>query len=309
MSVSSAASPKVIVSVPATSANVGPGFDCLGVALNLANRFTFQVGTTPLSIRYRGTDHVSQSRDNLVYRAFCRAFEVAGHPIPPLDLELELNIPLSRGLGSSATAIVGGLLGANTLGELRLSPETLLNLAIALEGHPDNVVPAMKGGCQLSVQGSQGTWTFCELDWHESIAVIVAVPDFKVSTETAREVLPQTVSMADAIFTASHLGLLIRSLQLGHSDWLRVALHDRLHQPARMDLIPGFRAVQTAALHGGAFGVVISGAGPSVLALGSHEARVSIAAAMVNAWTQMDIGAEAHLLTLDRQGARTTIVS
>ncbi len=295
---------KVDVVVPATTANIGPGFDCLGAALTLYNRFSFQRGSTDLSIRYRGMDHVSQNKDNLVYRAFCRAFEVAGVRIPALDLEIELNVPLSRGLGSSATAIVAGLLGANALGELGLEFGTLLQLAIAMEGHPDNVVPAMKGGCQLSVSGSP--WTFCEVPWHDSVGILAVVPDFKVATETARQVLPQTVSLSDAVFTAAHLGLLIRGLAEGQGDWLKAALHDRLHQPARLDLIPGFRAVHLAATQAGAYGVVISGAGPTLLALGPQSSREDIGEVMVRAWAQMDIRATAYPLELDWQGARVT---
>jgi len=293
---------KVEVVVPATTANIGPGFDCLGAALTLYNRFLFQQGSTGLSIRYRGIDHISQSQDNLVYRAFCRAFEVAGQKIPGLDLDIELNVPLSRGLGSSATAIVAGLLGANALGDLHLGFGTLLQLAIAIEGHPDNVVPALRGGCQLSVSGSP--WTFAEVEWHESVGIMAVVPDFKVSTAAARQVLPQSVSLSDAVFTAAHLGLLICGLQQGHSEWLKGALHDRLHQPARLDLIPGFRAVQTEALKVGAYGVVISGAGPTLLALGPQNNQGGIAESMVRAWAQMDITATAYPLSLDRQGAR-----
>ncbi|MEN9206493.1 MAG: homoserine kinase [Thermostichales cyanobacterium SZTDM-1c_bins_54] len=293
---------KVEVMVPATTANLGPGFDCLGAALNLYNRFCFQAGSSGLAIRYRGQDHVSQSQDNLVYRAFCRAFEVAGQGIPPLDLEIELQVPLSRGLGSSATAIVGGLLGANALGNLNLSSETLLHLAIAMEGHPDNVVPALKGGCQLCVSGSP--WVFCPLPWHESVGIVVVVPDFKVATETARQVLPQSVSLGDAVYTAAHLGLLIQGLQQGNGDWLRAALQDRLHQPARMHLIPGFRAVQTAGIQQGAYGVVISGAGPTLLALVPQGMQAAVGASMVAAWGQMDVRATDYALSLSREGAQ-----
>lgn len=295
---------RVCISVPATTANLGPGFDCIGAALDWHNLFRFRAVETGLNIRYRGTDHVSLGKDNLVYRAFCRAFEVVEAGIPPVDIELDLNVPLSRGLGSSATAIVGGLLGANALGELNLSPETLLQLAIALEGHPDNVVPALKGNCQLCVQSQQGRWIFCPIDWDPSIHFVVVVPDFKLSTQTARDVLPKQISIADAVFTAGHLGLLIQSLQTGQVDWLKVALHDRIHQPARQDLITGFKTVQAAAQAVGAHGVVISGAGPTLLAFCDQGSQFAVGEAMVAAWAQLDIQAEAHFLQLDNQGGQ-----
>ncbi|MEN9226764.1 MAG: homoserine kinase [Thermostichus sp. HHBFW_bins_43] len=295
---------QVQVIVPATTANLGPGFDCIGAALDLYNRFRFREIPSGLSIHYRGGDHVSQSKDNLVYRAFSRAFDLLSKPVPGVEIEITLNVPLSRGLGSSATAIVGGLLGANAIGGLNLAPETLLQLAIALEGHPDNVVPALQGSCQLCVQGQQGQWVFCPLDWHESIGLLAVVPNFKLSTQAAREILPKSVSMADAVFSSSHLGLLIRSLQLGRVDWLKVALQDRLHQPARLELITGFKTVQAAAQAAGAYGVVISGAGPTLLALCAPDDRERVGSAMVSAWAQLDIEAEAKLLNLDRQGGR-----
>ncbi len=296
---------QVSVIVPATTANLGPGFDCLGAALNLHNRFQFRLRSDDShSIRYRGTDHVSLGKENLAYRAFSRAFEMVSQPTPGVEIDLELNVPLSRGLGSSATAVVGGLLGANALGELNLSPETLLQLAIAIEGHPDNVVPALKGSCQLCVQAPKGRWIFCPLPWHEQIQMVVGVPDFKLSTHTARGVLPKTISLPDAVFTASHLGLLIRALEQGEGEWLRAALQDRLHQPARAELITGFKSVQAAAQTAGAYGVVISGAGPTLLALCGAEHRQQVGAAMVNAWKQLDVDAEALCVDLERSGAR-----
>lgn len=293
---------KVLVSVPATTSNLGPGFDCIGAALSLRNRFTFQVVDTGLSIRYRGTDHVSLGKENLVYRAFARAFEVVNKPIPGVEISLETNIPLSRGLGSSATAIIGGLLGANALGQLNLSIDTLLQIAIALEGHPDNVVPALKGNCQLCVQAQQGRWIFCPISWHESIQVVAVVPNFKLSTQHARSILPKTVSLTDAVFTAGHVGLLLQSLTTGNVEWLEAALQDRIHQPARLELITGFKAVQAAAQASGAYGTVISGAGPTLLSFCGQSNRLQVGEAMVAAWKQLDIEAEALYLNLDPVG-------
>lgn len=293
----------VDVIVPATTANLGPGFDCIGAALNLYNRFRF-AHADDVVIRTTGQDVLTAGRDNLVYRAFARAFGLLSKPVPGVEITIDIQVPLSRGLGSSATAIIGGLLGANSLGGLNLSPKSLLEIAIAIEGHPDNVVPALCGGCQLSVSGQQ--WTVCPLDWHESLQVVAVVPNFKLSTETAREVLPEQVDRADAIFNVAHVGLLVRALATANGDWLRVALDDRLHQPYRSSLIPGFASVQAAALAAGAHGMVISGAGPTLLAFTTAHAnnREAVGNAMVAAWRASDIEATAHYLDLDREGGR-----
>ncbi len=193
-------------------------------------------------------------------------------------------------------------MGANALGQLNLSPEALLQIAIAIEGHPDNVVPALRGGCQLSVAGQE--WTFCSLEWHESLRLVAVVPSFKLSTEMAREVLPETVSRADAIFSVAHVSLLVRALATGNGDWLRVALQDRLHQPYRTRLIPGFSAVQAAALAAGAYGTVISGAGPTLLAFMADDNREAVGTAMVAAWQALEVSATAHYLDIDRTGGR-----
>ena len=293
------------VVVPATTANIGPGFDCLGAALDLYNHFWFAANDTDdVTIVVRGKEDLSFGKDNLVYKAFARAFELRDREVPGVSIEIEMNVPMSRGLGSSATAIVGGLLGANAIGELQLSQDTLLKLAIALEGHPDNVVPALLGGCQLSVGGGRERWTFCSIDWHEDIQAIAVVPDFKLSTEMARGILPDSIPLSDAIYTQSHLALLMRALESGNPDWLATALDDRLHQPYRGELIAGFQAVQSAATAAGAYGVVISGAGPTLLALSDRDSRKAVGTAMVEAWAQWDVSAVANYLNLDRLGGR-----
>ena len=293
------------VIVPATTANLGPGFDCLGAALDLYNHFWFSANNSDdVSIIVRGQEDLSFGKDNLVYRAFARAFELLDRPIPGINIEIELNVPMSRGLGSSATAIVGGLLGANAVGGLNLASETLLQLAIALEGHPDNVVPSLQGGCQLSVLGGQGRWIFCPIEWHDDIKVVAVVPNFKLSTEKARDILPTSVSLPDAVFTQAHLGLLLRALSTGNRDWLVAALDDRLHQPYRAELIPGCKTIQTAAIAAGAYGVTISGSGPTLIAFCDGDRRAAIGDAMVKAWEQLDISATANILNIDRQGGR-----
>lgn len=305
----------VQVSVPATTANLGPGFDCLGAALTLSNRFRFSPlpEAAPLKITAtgEGANQIKVDASNLVYQAFCRLFAQIRQPVPAVHIHIDAEVPLARGLGSSATAIVGGLVGANELAGRPLARDAIASLATEIEGHPDNVVPALLGGCRLAASGLDSAqtsrpWEICELLWHEKIIPIVAVPDFELSTSAARSVLPEQYSRADAIFNMAHLGLLIRALETGRQDWLRAALQDRIHQPYRTQLIQGFDAVQAAALEAGAYGLVISGAGPTLLALGAPETEGAIAQALQTTWHSQGVTARVQVLRIDTQG---TVVS
>jgi homoserine kinase len=181
-----------------------------------------------------------------------------------------------------------------------------MELAITLEGHPDNVVPALLGNCQLSV-GEAGNWQICELPWNSNVVPVVAIPDFELSTEEARSVLPTQISRSDAIFNIARLGLLGRGLETGRGDWLRMAMEDKLHQPYRQGLIRGYETVKSAALSAGAYGMVISGAGPTLLALSNKERAKSVASAMLEAWKSEGVTAEVRDLALDPQGTRVTL--
>ncbi|XFA71837.1 homoserine kinase [Thermosynechococcaceae cyanobacterium Okahandja] len=293
-----------VVTVPATTANLGPGFDCLGAALTLTNTFTFSASDRPY-VLVHGAEAagVASSPENLAYRAYCRLYEHLGREAPPVYLEIELGVPLARGLGSSATAIIGGLVGANRLAGFPLSHAEVLQLAIALEGHPDNVVPALLGGCRLAVQGdSAGEWHWLEVPWDADVVPIVAIPDFELATETARQVLPTTCSYADAIFNISHLGTLLRGLETGQREWLQLALQDRLHQPYRQHLIKGYEDLYHAALGAGAYGLVISGAGPTLLALGDPVNAAAIATRLKDTWATLGVQARVEVLAVQRQG-------
>lgn len=294
----------VTVTVPATTANIGPGFDCLGAALTLYNEFQFSE-SEQLTITATGTDaeRVSTDASNLAYQSFLKLYEHLHRTPPSVQIAIKMEVPLARGLGSSATAIVGGLMGANTLAGSPLTLEDVMQLAIAMEGHPDNVVPALMGGCRLAASGIDRNWEICELAWHSAVVPIVAIPDFELSTAEARRVLPTDYSRADAIFNTAHLGLLMRGLETGKADWLKAALQDRIHQPYRQALIQGYEAVRSAALAAGAFGMVISGAGPTVLALSDSAQAEAVRAAMETAWIEAGVGVQAKVLQIDRKGA------
>jgi homoserine kinase len=282
----------------------------LGAALALHNIFTvsYQASDCPVMITAIGAeaDRVSTDTSNLVYQAMMKFHQQLGQPLPPVAIEIQLGVPLARGLGSSATAIVAGLVSANALAGSPCGQTELLELAVAIEGHPDNVVPAMLGGCYLAATDAQNQWQCCPVPWHEAIVPVVASPNYELSTKAARQVLPQQYSRADAIFNTAHLGLLLRALETGNSTWLRAALQDRLHQPYRRSLIPGYDIIETAAMQAGAYGLVISGAGPTLLALTSPELATVVAIAMQQAWASQAIDAEARALPIDTNG--TTIV-
>ncbi len=298
---------EVIVIVPATTANLGVGFDCLGAALSMYNEFRFitteEERDLIITVTGEEADKVSRDSSNLVYQSFLKVYEKLDRTPASVKIDIKLGVPFARGLGSSATAIVAGLIGANELAGKPLSKEEIRDMAIAIEGHPDNVVPAYLGNCLLSI-GEPGNWEICEIPWHSGIIPVVAIPDFELSTEEARKVLPTTISRSDAIFNISRMGLLLRGLETNNGEWLATALEDKLHQPYRQQLITGYDAVKAAAIASGAWGMVISGAGATLLALTNEENQAKVVIAMEEAWHQKGVKAIVKALTLDTQGAR-----
>lgn len=295
----------VTVTVPATTANLGPGFDCIGVALSLYNHFKFSIadGAIEVKITVTGKEapQVSTDKTNLAYQGFVKLYEHINQIPPPVLLEIDLGVPLARGLGSSATAIVGGLVGANQLAGNPLSQTEVMNLAIAIEGHPDNVVPALLGGCCLAASTPTG-WAVCDIPWHPDIVPVVAIPDFELSTAEARRVLPTEYSRADAIFNSAHLGILLRGLETGNGDWLKAGMQDKIHQPYRKSLIKGYEEVRLAALNFGAYEMVISGAGPTLLALTNSLTSSTVVKAMAEVWKSQGIFTEVQALKIETRG-------
>ena len=297
----------IIVTVPATTANIGVGFDCLGAALTMANEFEFAVADTDtkLKITVEGEEayKVGTGENNLIYRSLLKLYQRIGQTPPNLEITIKLGVPLSRGLGSSATAIVGGLLGANSLAGNPLTQEEIMNMAIEAEGHPDNVVPALLGNCLLSIKDNT-EWQICRIQWHQDIVPVVAIPDFELSTEAARSVLPTEYSRDDAIFNISRMGLLVRALATNNREWLKTALADKIHQPYREQLITGYPEVRQAAIEAGAYGMVISGAGPTLLALTNPACSERVVESMIRAWANMGVKVMVRSLAIDTEGAK-----
>jgi homoserine kinase len=296
------------VTVPATTANLGSGFDCIGAALTLYNQFQFSNADEPLIINVSGTesDRVDRTTKNLAYQAFIKLYERLKKPTPNVQIDINLGVPLARGLGSSATAIVGGLVGANLLAGSPLNTTEIMQLAIAMEGHPDNVVPALLGGCRLAATKLPGQtgWEICDIPWHNDIIPVVAIPDFELSTSEARAVLPTNYTRADAIFNTAHLGLLLRALETGNIAWLTAALQDKIHQPYRKSLIKGYDEVYDSVINSGGYGMVISGAGPTLLALTNKDHAERVKTAIATTWQQVGINPEVRILSIDNNGAK-----
>jgi homoserine kinase len=262
---------RVIVKVPASSANLGPGFDSLGMALSLFEWISMKPSeTTRITLVGDNLDGVSQDKTNLVYVVAQSVFNKAGIELPELDIGIRSDIPLTRGLGSSASAIVGALVAANSLIGNRLSDDELFQMATALEKHPDNVGASLFGGIIAAAwDGSRAEYV--RIEPPAGMDVMVAIPEFELATKKARNVLPEQISLSDAVFNVTHSSLLTAALALGRLDLLSHAMRDRLHQPYRAALIPGMERILSEATDHGALGAVLSGAGPTLLLLARSE--------------------------------------
>jgi homoserine kinase len=301
----------VVVDVPATTANIGPGFDCLGAALDLNNRFELRVvdgGVDRFDLVIEGPEgsHLRGGPDNLIYRSAQRVWREAHVEPVGLEARVRLAVPPARGLGSSAAAIVAGLIGANALiGDL-LSREKLLELAIAIEGHPDNVVPSLLGGLCLTAKTAVPNWRVMRSEWDPSVQAVVAIPGIRLSTSEARRAMPRSIPIADAVTNLGSLTLLLGGLRSGDGELIQAGMHDRIHEPYRWGLIQGGREVRQAALDAGAWGCVISGAGPTLLALASEAHAHQVGMAMVTAWEAAGVTSRHAVLGLQQSGSAWT---
>ena len=256
---------KIKVSVPATSANIGSGFDALGLAVTLYNTVTFEKSEV-LDISSADGTRIPRGESNLVYRSAKGLFEKVGKQIPPLKITQTNPIPMARGLGSSSACIIAGLLGANRmLGDV-LNTQELLTLATSIEGHPDNVAPALLGGLTSSVF-EDGKVYSVKRNVDETLCFAAIVPDYKLLTEAARAALPKEVSHKDAVYNLSRAALVPAAFCEGRHDLLAIATEDKLHQPYRMPLMPGSKEVFDMARLCGAKAVYVSGAGSTVMAV------------------------------------------
>lgn len=294
----------VKVRVPATTANLGPGFDCLGLALDLWNVATFRpdAGGTGVRVRVRGEGAgvLPEDGENLVARAATMLLRQQGAQLPAgLEIECENGIPLGSGLGSSGAAVLAGLLGANALLGKRLKQAEILRLAVEIEGHADNAAAALEGGLVI-VAAAQDRFLTRRVEVPE-LPVCIVLPAVDLPTRAARAALPASVPMADAVFNLGRTALVVEALRAGDLGLLGAAMDDRLHQPYRFPLIPGALSARAAALEAGAIAAGLSGAGPSLAAFGGEPAQV--AAAMQAAFTAAGVRSRAFITRVSGDGA------
>lgn len=275
---------KIHVRVPASAGNTGSAFDSLGLAYGLHNEIVAETDRPEeLVVEGEGAELLLRGEPNLVRQAYARFTEATGKAPPPHRLTLINRIPFGRGLGSSAAAIVGGLMAADALCGTKLGREGILKLALPMEGHPDNVAPAIYGGFVLTVLDAgdvNGPFTVVPMKAPADWKAVLYVPDLIIPTKQARAILPKEIPRADAIFNHSRVGLLVAALTQGRGDWLRVATQDRLHQPYRAKIFPEMPGLIEAGLAGGAWGACLSGAGSAVLAIAPAAKADAVADAL-----------------------------
>ena len=297
------------VRVPGTSANCGPGFDCIGLACTIYNDLQLTLLKEPKLIiesKGEGASNIPTDDRNIVWRSIRMLLERAGaaDTFQGAVIRMENHIPLSRGLGSSAAAIVAGIKAANAILGNPLNRSELLRLATDIEGHPDNVAPALFGGVTISIVNKGQVQTFSFVP-KMRLKLVVTVPDFPLSTRMARQVLPKDVPMKDAIFNIGRASMLIAALIKGKDRFLKNAFDDSLHQPYRAELIPGMEDVFKAAKEAGAVGVAMSGAGPCLIAftLERNHIENEVASSMAQAFLNHGVKTKSLILALDIRGA------
>lgn len=270
---------KGLIRVPATTANLGPGFDCLGLALDLYNEIEYELleekGAFELTIQGEGKDSLSYDKDNLLYQSFKKAYETMGKDLPGISIKQINRIPLSRGLGSSSAAIVGGLIMANELAGGLLTNDQLLKLAVEIEGHPDNVAPALLGGFVISFK-EKNAIIAKKIDIPPSLAATVIVPEFQLSTRESRQAIPANIPLEDAVFNIGRAALLVASMMGEDYKMMEHALADKLHQNYRAALVPGLLEIIEAAKEMDIIGTALSGAGPSMIIFHEKKAEFDL---------------------------------
>ncbi len=308
---------KVSVKVPATTANLGPGFDCMGMALPIYNTITIEETVLPgtgIEINAINDDasaddllfeHIPLDETSIIYKAVELLYNSIGQTPSELKITVQSQIPIARGLGSSASVIVGGLIAANELLGKPADEVALLSIATEVEGHPDNVTPAIVGGLVITSQEDDGSIVYKKLDWPEEWSITVCVPDYELSTDISRSVLPKEVPMADAVFNAKRLGMFVHAVHTKDAELMKLALQDRLHQPYRMKLVPGLdKIIENLKHEENVLGCVLSGAGPSIIVISQKNGLDKIKSIVKDTWEDMNVKVNIMTLPVEPQGAQ-----
>ena len=298
----------VKIQVPATTANLGPGFDCLGLALKLYLNLEIEEIEQGLIIEYQGegAEKFSSKKDTLIGKSAELVLKKAGWDKSKKGLKIEVfnQIPITRGLGSSASAIIGGIVGAAKFYNIDLTNQEMLELALPLEGHMDNIVPTLIGGLTLAYKTGQEEIKWARIKTPPDLRVVVGIPDFTLSTEKMRKALPQKVALPEAVFNLSRSALLVNALQNSDWDMLAEAMEDRLHQPYRAHFIPGIEDIFLKIKKTGLAGVALSGSGPSVVSLTKKGREEEISKIMKDAFSNTGITCRILVLEADLEGTK-----
>lgn len=308
---------KVSVKVPATTANIGPGFDCMGMALPIYNTITIEETVLPgtgveinvisenESADEFSLEHIPMDENSIIYKAVELLYNSIGQSPSELKITIHSQIPIARGLGSSASVIVGGLIAANELLGHPADEAALLSIATEVEGHPDNVTPAIVGGLTLTSSEDDGSIVYKKLEWPDEWTLTVCIPEYELATDISRSVLPKEVPMADAVFNAQRMGMFVHALHTKDSELMKRALKDKLHQPYRMKLVPGLEKIAEKLKHEeNVLGCVLSGAGPSILIISEKNNIDKIKSIVRDVWTDLNVKAELITLPVETQGAQ-----
>ena len=308
---------KVSVKVPATTANLGPGFDCLGLALPLYNTITIEETVLPgtgveinVLVNENMTDefsleHVPMDENSIIYKAVELLYNSIGQTPSELRITIHSEIPIARGLGSSASVIVGGLIAANELLGHPADEAALLSIATEVEGHPDNVTPAIVGGLTLASTEEDGSIIYRKLDWPQEWVLTLCVPEYELPTEISRSVLPKDVPLEDAVFNAQRMGMFIEAVHTRDAELMKAALKDKLHQPYRMKLVPGLEKIMENLKHEeNVLGCVLSGAGPAILVISLKNNIDKMKAIVKDTWDVLNIKARLFTFPVESKGAQ-----
>ena len=291
------------IKIPCSTANMGSGFDSIGMAMTLYNEIEFEITKEGLQID-PGTQNgprIATDERNLIYRSIQRGLEATGCPMPGLRIRQTNRIPQTRGLGSSSACIVGGIIAANIISGGCLSTDQMVSIAAEIEGHPDNILPTFIGGMTAGAI-ENGRVRYVHIEPPHQLKCCVFIPNFTLSTKKARAVLPKQVSLADAIYNTSRAALMVGAMTQVRLELVRTSIGDKLHQPYRKELIPGYDDIVTAAENAGALGCCLSGAGPTMIAFLDRDYRQFVQR-MANFVKTLNKKWEVRLLDICYEGA------
>lgn len=306
---------KVSVKTPATIANLGPGFDSFGLAIPLYNVISVEETVLPGSgieinvINEKNNDDneiadVATDKSNIVYKAIELLYNFIGQVPNELKITIKTQIPIGRGLGSSSSVIVGGLIAANELLGRPADMKVLMSIATEIEGHPDNITPAFLGGVTIASWEEDGSVIYRKLPWNDEWKLMMCIPDYELSTEISRSVLPKEVPMKDAIFNLKRTAMFVDALYNKDEELLKASLKDRLHQPYREKLVPGLSDIMNNLKHtNGVIGTVLCGAGPSIMIIYNGINVSEIKEIVANSWNYFNVKTNFINLPIEKEGA------